>query len=117
MTLRSARSAMIATGITALVGLTAAALAACGSGSAGSSSAAPAGGPATRAASPAAQRTAQNALPNGPVQVLAVEVSQPVADLGQAPLNTPVRGSWVLRNNGSTPVSVGRPKIEVLEGC
>ena len=116
MNLRIARPALITTGLVALVGLAASVLVACGPGSDGKSSASP-DPPATTTASPAAQRTPKNALPDGPVQVLAVEVSQPVADLGQVPLNTPVQTGWVLRNTGTTPVSVGRPSIEVLEGC
>ena len=105
MNLRIARSMLIAMGVTALVGLAASGLAACGSGSDGRSS---------DSSDPSATK---NALPDGPVQVLAVEVSQPVAELGRVPLNTPVRGEWRLRNTGAIPVSLGRPSIEVLEGC
>jgi hypothetical protein len=117
MKLRTARSLLMATGLTAFVGLAAVGLAACGSGSDDSSSASPAGGSATRNASSTAKSTAKYTLPDGPVQALTVEVSQPVADLGQVSLNTPVKGGWTLRNTGTTPVSVGRPGIEVLEGC
>ncbi len=79
-----------------------------GSPGLGANSATP---PATRSA------VAGNALPDGPVQVLGVEVAQPVADAGRVPLNTAVQREWRLRNTGTTPVSLGRPGIEVLEGC
>ncbi|MBA4180590.1 MAG: hypothetical protein C0506_08390 [Anaerolinea sp.] len=57
------------------------------------------------------------ALPDGPVQVLGVEVLQPVADAGVVPLNTAVQREWQLRNTGTTPITLGRTSIEVLEGC
>ncbi len=60
---------------------------------------------------------AGSGLPVGPVLVLGVEAVQPVADAGRVPLNTAVQGEWRLRNTGTTPVSLGRPGIEVLEGC
>ncbi len=60
---------------------------------------------------------AETSLPAGPIQVAGVEVLQPVADAGQIPLNTPVQRLWRLRNTGTTRVTVGRPSIEVLEGC
>ena len=116
MNRRIACTVLITTGFSALVVLAASVLLACGSGSDGGSSGSPQPA-ATRNASPAAQGTPKNALPDGPLQVLTVEVTQPVADLGKIPLNTPVRTGWVLRNTGTTPVSIGRPSIEVLEGC
>ena len=60
---------------------------------------------------------AASGVPVGPILVLGVEVPQPVADAGRVPLNTAVQGEWRLRNTGTTPVSLGRPSIEVLEGC
>ena len=33
------------------------------------------------------------------------------------PLNVAVRPEWVLRNTGDTPVTLGQPTPEVLEGC
>ncbi len=56
-------------------------------------------------------------LPDGPAQAAGVEVSQPVADAGRIALNTPVQRLWRLHNSGTTAVSIGRPSIEVLEGC
>ena len=111
------RPALITTAFSVLIVLAASVVVACGSSSSDDSSASPAAGSATKTASPAAQRTPKNALPDGPLQVLTIEVSQPVADLGTISLNTPVRTGWVLRNTGTTPVSIGRPSIEVLEGC
>lgn len=61
--------------------------------------------------------TPEHPLPAGGVQQLSVEVAQPVVDLGRVALNTPAEGLWLLRNTGTSPVSVGRPSIEVLEGC
>lgn len=51
------------------------------------------------------------------VRVAGVEVAHPLADRGRLPLNTPVRQQWMLKNTGETPVTLGKPKIEVLEGC
>ncbi len=56
-------------------------------------------------------------LPTGPLQVLGVEVLQPVADRGTIPLNTPTEATWYLRNTGTTAIKLDRPSIEVLEGC
>ena len=56
-------------------------------------------------------------LPAGSVQIAGVEVLEPVSDAGQVPLNTPVEKQWTLRNRGTTPVTLGRATIKVLEGC
>jgi hypothetical protein len=61
--------------------------------------------------------TPDQTLPAAGVQELRVEVAQPVVDLGRVALNTPAEGQWLLRNTGTGPISVGRPSIEVLEGC
>lgn len=115
--LRLARAKPITTGLLALAVLAASVSLACGSGLSGDASASPPPGSAARTASPAGQRAAKNALPDGPLKVLTVEISQAVSDFGKVPLNTPVQTGWVLRNTGTTPVSIGKPSIEVLEGC
>ncbi len=56
-------------------------------------------------------------MPDGPVEVMGVEVLQPVADAGRVALNTAVKREWLLHNTGTTPISLGRANIEVLEGC
>ena len=56
-------------------------------------------------------------LPVGPLQILGVEVLQPVADAGRVALDTAVQQEWLLRNTGATPITLGRTSIEVLEGC
>ena len=56
-------------------------------------------------------------LPTGPVRVAGVEVLEPVSDAGRVPLNTPVERTWRLRNTGTVAVKLGRPGIQVLEGC
>ncbi|MBE0607866.1 MAG: hypothetical protein IH609_00660 [Dehalococcoidia bacterium] len=56
-------------------------------------------------------------LPDGPVEVMGVEVLQPVADAGRVALNTAVKREWLLHNTGTTPITLGRANIEVLEGC
>lgn len=56
-------------------------------------------------------------LPTGAVEALGVAVEFPVVDLGRVPLNTPAAGRWLLRNTGPTPIAIGRPAIEVLDGC
>lgn len=61
--------------------------------------------------------TPEHPLPEGRVEQLSVEVAQPVVDLGRVALNTPAEGQWRLRNTGPGPISLGRPSIEVLEGC
>lgn len=64
-----------------------------------------------------ANRSPDPPLPAAGVQALNVEVAQPIVDLGRVALNTPAGGQWLLRNTGSGPISLGRPSIEVLEGC
>ena len=66
---------------------------------------------------PSAATSPATALPDGPIQVLGVEVLQPVADAGRVALNTAVQQEWLLRNTGTTPITLGRTSIEVLEGC
>lgn len=48
----------------------------------------------------------------GPIEVTGAEWS-----LGQVPLDTAVRPTWVLRNTGTETVTVGEPHPEVVEGC
>lgn len=60
---------------------------------------------------------AANAVPSGPVSVAGLEVGERLADLGRVSLNTPVRREWVLKNRGTTVVTLAQPTIEVLEGC
>jgi len=38
-------------------------------------------------------------------------------DLGTVPLDKLVTQTWRLRNEGSGKAQLGKPKIEVLEGC
>jgi hypothetical protein len=47
----------------------------------------------------------------------AVEVSGAVWELGAVPLDVAVRPSWVLRNTGTEPVTIGEPHPEVRAGC
>ena len=56
-------------------------------------------------------------LAAGPVRVAGVEVLEPISDAGRVPLNTPVERTWRLRNTGTVAVKLGRPGIQVLEGC
>lgn len=53
----------------------------------------------------------------GSAVVAGVTVVQVLADSGRVPLNTPVERSWTLVNTGPTVVTLGKPTIEVLEGC
>ena len=46
-----------------------------------------------------------------------VEVTGARWELGQVPLDVAVRPSWVLRNTGTAPVTVGEPHPEVRAGC
>lgn len=48
----------------------------------------------------------------GPIEVTGANWS-----LGQVPLNTAVRPTWVLRNTGGDSVTVGEPHAEVRQGC
>jgi hypothetical protein len=56
-------------------------------------------------------------LPDHAVSDLMIEVSEPVSDLGRVALNTPAEATWLMRNTGTAAVRVGKPSIEVLEGC
>ena len=47
----------------------------------------------------------------------AVEVVGAKWAMGTVPLNVSVQPSWILRNTGRTPVELGEPHAEVLEGC
>lgn len=49
--------------------------------------------------------------------VAGVEVSNPSADLGRVPLDTPVGHSFRVSNRGAATVELGVPAIEVLDGC
>jgi hypothetical protein len=46
-----------------------------------------------------------------------VVVDQASVDLGNVPLDKMVTQTWRLRNEGSGKAQLGKPKIEVLEGC
>jgi hypothetical protein len=46
-----------------------------------------------------------------------VEVEAAEWDLGTVPLDTAVRPTWLLRNTGTEPVTIGEPHPEVREGC
>lgn len=65
----------------------------------------------------ASNESQDHQLPSGTVEALGVAVEFPVVDLGRVPLNTPAAGQWLLRNNGPAPIAIGRPAIEVLDGC
>lgn len=54
---------------------------------------------------------------SGTARAGSVEVAAATWEMGQVPLNVAVRPSWVLRNNGSEPVTIGDPTPEVREGC
>jgi hypothetical protein len=47
----------------------------------------------------------------------AVDVTGAMWELGTVPLDVAVRPSWVLRNTGTKPVTVGQPHPEVRSGC
>lgn len=107
-------------GLMAVVGVVVAVIAVVGVfalSSGGSDPAANSAGLAPTEGGRAGPPSATPVLPSQPLQLLGVEVARPVVDLGKVPLNTGVKGVWVMRNTGASPVSVGRPGIEVLEGC
>ncbi len=54
---------------------------------------------------------------DGTISAGAVEVTGAAWDMGEVPLNVAVRPSWTLHNTGSTPVTLGEPHAEVVEGC
>lgn len=56
-------------------------------------------------------------LDDHPLAVAGIEVAQPAVNLGVQPLDTPVNHEFRLRNTGSTPVTLGRASIQVLQGC
>jgi hypothetical protein len=53
----------------------------------------------------------------GTASAVGVEVSEASVDFGHVPLNMPVGRTFVLRNTGSERVSLGKTRIEVVEGC
>ncbi len=54
---------------------------------------------------------------SGSVRAGSVEVAAANWEMGTVPLNVAVRPSWVLRNTGAEPVTIGEPQPEVREGC
>ena len=56
-------------------------------------------------------------VPRDPYVVLGVEVPEQAVNLGTYPLNAGVVHEFKLRNTGTTTVFLGRPEIEVLQGC
>ncbi len=48
----------------------------------------------------------------GPVEVVGASWT-----LGRVPLDAAVRPSWLLRNTGTAPVTIGEPHAEVRQGC
>ncbi len=68
----------------------------------------PRGTAGTAAPSPAASGTAVAA---------GVQALDPSVDLGRVPLNTTVKHAFRLQNVGAAPATLGRARIEVLEGC
>lgn len=56
-------------------------------------------------------------IPKDPYVVLGVQVSQTAVNVGTYPLNAGVDHEFMLRNTGTTTVFLGKPEIEVLQGC
>ncbi len=56
-------------------------------------------------------------IPKEPYVVLGVEVPEPAVNLGTYPLDAGVVHAFKLRNTGTSTVFLGRPEIEVLQGC
>lgn len=57
------------------------------------------------------------ATTEGVASAAGVEVAGADVHLGRVPLNTAVEPTWTLVNTGSTPVVLGQPHADVLEGC
>lgn len=58
-----------------------------------------------------------NVTATGIASAAGVEVSEASVDFGHVPLNVPVDRTFVLRNTGSERVTLGKTRIEVVEGC
>lgn len=56
-------------------------------------------------------------IPKEKYVVLGVEVSETAVNVGSYPLNTGVYHEFKLKNSGTTTVFLGKPEIEVLQGC
>jgi hypothetical protein len=46
-----------------------------------------------------------------------LEAELATVDLGHVPMSTGCGFTYKLRNTGDAPITVGRPRVEVLEGC
>jgi len=57
------------------------------------------------------------AISIAPAHVAGIEVAVPWADQGHVPLDTPVQQRYTLINTSAQVVTLGKPSIEVLEGC
>jgi hypothetical protein len=64
-----------------------------------------------------AASTERPAMGQGPAQTAAISVDRAVVDAGRVPLNTPIQQEFRLRNTGDEAVTLGRARVEVLEGC
>jgi hypothetical protein len=66
-----------------------------------------------------AQQTARTILPPGAetAHVAGILVDRASVDQGRVPLDTPVTQTFRLHNVGDELVSLGRARVEVLEGC
>jgi hypothetical protein len=65
------------------------------------------------------QQTARTVLPPGAETAHAggIHVERAAVDQGRVPLDTPVGQTFRLRNVGGEPVTLGKARVEVLEGC
>ncbi len=74
----------------------------------------------TAASSPAAVNVFKpdgTPISEEPVRAAGVEVPEPAVNLGRVAMKTPVQRVFRLRNTSTTPVALGRARIEVLQGC
>jgi hypothetical protein len=71
------------------------------------------GGGSTAAGAASAPSISQNAVD----RAAGVEVDMASVDLGSVPLDTAVEHKFRLRNTGEERATLGRVRIEVLEGC
>jgi hypothetical protein len=82
------------------------------------SSSSPTGGASGQPTRPAAAAKPTNMpLPAAPNVVAGVQVDQPAVDFGKFPTDTPLRQVFTLKNTNAEVVTLGKSKIEVLEGC
>lgn len=56
-------------------------------------------------------------IPSGTVSTDSVTATPSTWALGRVPLDVAVRPTWLLRNTGTDPITIGEPHVQINQGC